>query len=153
MNYLESEKEANVRDQVFDVLFAELSTCAPSLQLLMSYAISLNASRTLDCMATWCVHNIGNEIVATLFDQIVRDHFLLALPPAPGSTISVSSPSIAQLADKSPMFASLFMSIVLDMLSNNDDQSIARLHRHKCVHKLVDVFDTWVYAVNLNLRV
>lgn len=138
--YLKStEIEPNVRDQLFsDVLFSELSATAPSLQLLTSYAVSLECTPVLECICAWVVHNIGNEIAASIFDQLVYDHFLLGCP----LQSAVSSP-MASLSQKSPMFASLFMAIVLDMLSNHSIKC-----QDKCLGKLIDVFEIWVRLNN-----
>lgn len=121
-----------MRDYVFDVLFSELSAASSSLQLLISYAISLQCTAALECISKWVVHNIGNEVVVSIFERLVEDHFLLATSPA-------SHSAIATIDQRSPMFASLFMTIVLDMLTNGSIR-----YQDSCLTSLFDVFDSWV---------
>jgi hypothetical protein len=143
VNFFESQPESssqptdnNNSDFIFDVLFGDFynqSLIAKSfIQLLISYSISLEAKCTLECVSKWCIQNIGNEIVQNLFDQILRDHFLL-------SSSKAASNHLINLCVNSPLFASLFMAIVLDMIANNliTDQE-------KLLSKILNVFEQWM---------
>ncbi len=51
MNFLETEKEAHIREYVFDLLFEDIHQVSKKyiLQLLLSYSLSMEARQTLDC--------------------------------------------------------------------------------------------------------
>ena len=138
INFLESEKEELVRDVAFEVLFGEFynsSMIKQALQLLFSYAISLEAKHTLDCVSKWIITNIGNETLEKLFDELMKDHFLLA------HSLHKDEPSrnLVNLCHVSPLFASLFMAIILDMLAND----MAK-HHEESLKKLFNLFETWI---------
>jgi hypothetical protein len=80
MNFLETEKEPQVRDYVFELLFEDIHQVSTKciLQLLLSYSLSLEARNTLECISKWLIMNIGNEIIQNMFDQLITDHFLLS---------------------------------------------------------------------------
>lgn len=157
VNFLEAEKDANICEFVFEILFNDLlataatnplnqqkqssssssssSTSSASsskftLQLLISYAISLESKHTLECVSKWIIHNIGNELVENIFDQLVLDHFLL---------INELQKNLINLGKISPLFSSLFMTIVLDMLANGSIKN-----HEKCVKKLFNLFEIWI---------
>ncbi len=50
VNFLETEKEAQVREYVFDLLFEDIHQVSKRhiLQLLLSYSLSMEARQTLD---------------------------------------------------------------------------------------------------------
>jgi hypothetical protein len=138
VNFIENEKEAATREFVFELLFGDIYNQLSTkhiLQLVISYAISLEAQKTLDCASKWIIINIGNEIIQNIFDQLVKDHFVLSNK----STDDVPESNLVNLAHLSPMFASLFMTILLDMLSNN---LISNLD--KSIMKLFNLFETWI---------
>lgn len=138
VNYLENEKEANIRDYVFDLLFSDIYHQLSTkfiLQLLFSYAISLEAQKTLECASKWIITNIGNEIIQNIFEQLVKDHFLLAYSP----DSNLIQPNLINMCQISPLFSSLFMSIVLDMLAND----LIR-NQEKFLKKLSDLFEIWI---------
>jgi hypothetical protein len=138
-NYLKSESDQNIRELVFDVLFSdELSATSPSLLILTSYAMSLECTATLECVANWVMHNIGNEIVSTIFNRLVYEHFLLE------SSLD-NRDAIKSLGQRSPIFASLFMTIVLDMFSND---SIKYENNFDCLNKLFNAFEIWVCFIS-----
>ena len=62
MNFLETEKEANVRDYIFELLFDDIHQVSTKfiLQLLLSYSLSLEAQKTLECISKWIIINIGS---------------------------------------------------------------------------------------------
>jgi hypothetical protein len=112
MNFLETERDSHVRDYIFELLFDDsFSITKHILQSLLSYSISLEAQNTLECISKWIIINIGNEIMQSIFNQLIRDHFLLSLddneyPPQ----------NLVNLARIAPLFASLFITVILDML-------------------------------------
>lgn len=136
--YLASERDAGVREQVFNVLFGELAATASALQLLISYAVSLECTVSLDCATAWIIHNIGNEISRNVFNQLVYDHFVLG---GHHNDVAATSTALIGLCERAPMFASLLMTIVLDVVS---DDSFKYLERIECLNKLFDVFEKWV---------
>lgn len=135
MNFLETERDSHVRDYIFELLFDDsFSITKHILQSLLSYSISLEAQNTLECISKWIIINIGNEIMQSIFNQLIRDHFLLSLddneyPPQ----------NLVNLARIAPLFASLFITVILDMLPNN------LINNHeKCLTKLFNLFDIWI---------
>ncbi len=137
MNFLETEKEAQVREYVFDLLFEDIHQVSKKhiLQLLLSYSLSMEARQTLDCISKWLIINIGNEIIQNIFDQIITDHFLLLNRDA----TDASPPNLVNLAVISPLFSSLFMTICLDMLSSG-----LVTNHDKCLGKLFALFSAWL---------
>jgi hypothetical protein len=141
LNFLETEIDTNIRDRVFDLLFGDIYNEVSNkfiLQLLLSYAISLGADKTLDCISKWILLNIGNEIMENLFDQLVKDHFLL-MDTKSDDPMNGPQDYLTVLADKSPIFASLFMTLILDMISNN-----ILTNREKSLKKLFQLFELWI---------
>ena len=136
MNFLETEQEAHVREYIFELLFDDIHQVSTKyiLQLLLSYAISLEAQKTLECISKWIIINIGNEIIQNIFDQLIREHFLLS-----NESELQNSQYLINLALISPLFASLFMTIVLDMLPNN-----LITNQDKCLRKLFNLFEAWI---------
>jgi hypothetical protein len=139
MNFLENEKESSIREYIFELLFDDIHQVSTKfiLQSLMSYSISLEAQKTLDCISKWIIINIGNEIIQNIFDQLITDHFLLVDEAA--DQITKVNQSLVNLAVRSPLFACLFMTIVLDMLPNN-----LISNHEKCLPKLVNLFSIWI---------
>lgn len=134
MNFLETEKEAHIRDYVFDLLFDDIHQISTKyiLQLLLSYSLSLEARHTLECISKWLIMNIGNEIIQNIFDQLITDHFLLV-------SDKENPQNLINLAVISPLFSSIFMTIVLDMLPNN-----LISNHEKCMKKLFSLFAAWI---------
>lgn len=153
-NFLENETDASVRDFVFDLLFNQAATGQSSssstshsvnlsssqrvLQLLISYAISLEAKHTLECLAKWIVLNIGNEFIQFLFNQLIKDHLLLVYSSQQNADSFQGC--FLNLVDQSPMFASLFLTITCDMLANDSILS----DNSKIVHKLLKLYQEWL---------
>jgi hypothetical protein len=152
VSFLEREKETNVRDAVFSILFDDLSSTKFILQLLVSYAMSTEAPRTLECVSKLITGNIGNDsIVHFIFDKLIKDHFLLAYEP----NTDTPQDNIIKIAHVSPYFASLFMAILLDMLTRD-----LIIMPSKCLKKMFNLFEIWIeknsmlpmYALTLNLQ-
>lgn len=137
MNFLETEREPQIRDYIFELLFDDIHQVSTKyiLQLLLSYSISLEAQNTLECISKWIIINIGNELVQSIFNQLIRDHFVLVL----NETDLKPAPNLINLARISPLFSSLFMAIVLDMLPNN-----LILNHEKCLSKIFNLFEIWI---------
>ena len=139
LNFLESEKDPVIRDYVFDLLFADLLYHQLSskfiLQLLISYAISLKAQNTLECTSKWIIMHIGNELTQNLFNELLKDHFLLAYE----SDADRPQENLVNLSQICPLFTSLFITIVLDMLANN----LVKQHE-KILKKLFNLFEIWI---------
>lgn len=138
VNFFESENDPSIRDFIFDLLFGDFyhqQTVKFTLQLLFSYAISLEAQKTLETVSKWVITNIGNEVIQTIFEHLVIDHFLLYNNP----DNSKISENLVNLCTISPLFASLFMSIILDMLANemikNED---------KFLFKMFSLIEIWI---------
>lgn len=130
VNFFETENDTSIRDFIFDLLFGDFyhqHSVKFTLQLLFSYAISLEAEKTLETVSKWIITNIGNEVIQTIFEQIVQDHFLLYNNPDK----SRIPDNLINLCTVSPLFASLFMSIILDMLANemikNEDKFLLKM--------------------------
>ncbi len=136
LNFLETEHEPDIRDYIFELLFDDIHQVSTKyiLQLLLSYAISLEAQNTLECISKWVAMNIGNEIIQNIYNQLIRDHFLLVVDENEQPT-----QNLINLARISPLFASLFMTIVLDMLPNN-----LITNHEKSLTKLFNLFDIWI---------
>lgn len=134
MNFLETEKEAQIREYIFDLLFDDIHQVSTKyiLQLLLSYSLSLEARNTLDCISKWLIMNIGNEIIQNIFDQLITDHFLLVKHKQ-------NPQSLINLATISPLFSSLFMTIILDMLPNN-----LISNHEKCLKRIFNLFSSWL---------
>lgn len=137
MNFLETEREPQIRDFIFDLLFDDIHQVSTKyiLQLLLSYSISLEAQNTLECISKWIIINIGNELIQSLFNQLIRDHFILVL----NETEQKPAANLINLARICPLFSSLFMAIVLDMLANN-----LISNHEKCLNKLFNLFEIWI---------
>lgn len=138
VNYFENEPEAVIRDFIFDLLFGDFyhqQSTKFILQLLFSYAISLEAQKTLESASKWIITNIGNEIIQNIFEQLVKDHFLLYYTPDSG----VIQQNLANLCNYSPLFASLFMSIILDMLANEMIKN-----QEKFLKKMFTLIEIWI---------
>ena len=152
LTFLEKEPETQIREKVFQVLFEDIHQANTKfiLQLLLSYAITLESFKTIECIAKWILINIGNEIIQNMISQIIVEHFLYSKENA-SDTIK----SFTNLAQASPLFASLFMAITLDILPNNH---LTKLD--KCLPTLFSVFELWIekspllpllaYRTNLN---
>jgi hypothetical protein len=148
VTFLEGEADTNTRDLMFDLLFTNTmsqssttqvqASIKQTLQLLASYAISLEASRTLESLAKWLSLNIGNEFTQVLINKLLKDHFLLIH----------TSRTCLNLVQSCPVFSSLFMTIVLDMLAN--DTLILHESQDKMIEKLVVLFENWLQR-NLTL--
>ena len=152
VTFLEREKETNVRDTVFSILFDDLSSSKFILANLASYAISIKAPQTLECVSKLITANVGNDfIVHFVFDKLVKDHFLLAYEP----DADMPQENFINMAHVSPFFASLFMAILLDMLSRD-----LIFTPRKCLKKMFNLFERWIeknpmlpmYALTLNLQ-
>ena len=141
MKFFESESNFQVRDFMFDLLFSDIYQVKSVLTVLMSFAISLEAQNTLDCISKWIIANIGNELVQTMINQIIKDHFVLTVNKADQQTEADTfiNPSLVALVNRSPLFASLFMTITLDMLPNE-----LLLHPDKCLPKMLKLFEVWI---------
>ena len=135
VNFLETEKDLAICDYTFNLLFDDMLYHQHAskfvLQLLLSYAISLEAQKTLECVSKWIISNIGNEIIQYLFDQLIKDHFLLAYEPDEDKP----QDNLVNLCQISPQFASLFMTILLDMLSRDLIKC-----QEKCLKKGIYIF-------------
>ena len=70
-----------------------------------------------------------------MFDQLVKDHFLLA--------DGERQRALLTLCDTCPLFCSLFVAIVLDMLANSSSLAPSSSVCDKCAPRLVDVFAEW----------
>lgn len=136
VNYFEGEKESNIRDFMFDLLFGDIYQIENHILILLSsYAISLESKNTLECLSKWIIMNIGNEIIQNIFHELVKDHFLLTYESAVDS--QKPKDCLVKLCDTCPLFSSLFIAIVLDMQ--------AKLGGHeKCLKKLFDLFEIWI---------
>lgn len=136
MNFLETERESHIRDYIFELLFDDIHQASTKyiLQLLLSYSVSLEAQNTLECISKWIIINIGNEMIQNIFNQLIRDHFLLVINENEQPT-----QNLINLARIAPLFTSLFMTIVLDMLANN-----LITNHEKCLNKLFNLFDIWI---------
>ena len=114
VNYFEGEKESNIRDFMFDLLFGDIYQIENHILILLSsYAISLESKNTLECLSKWIIMNIGNEIIQNIFHELVKDHFLLTYESAVDS--QKPKDCLVKLCDTCPLFSSLFIAIVLDM--------------------------------------
>jgi len=153
VNFLEREKETNIRETVFSIVFDDLSSSKYILQLLVSYAISTEAQKTLECVSKLIAVNIGNDsLLHYIFDKLVKDHFLLAHE----SDIDKPQESLFNMANVPvPLFASFFMAILLDMLSRDLIDT-----PRKCLRKMFNLFECWteknpmlpLLALTLNLN-
>ena len=151
LNFLEKETDM-YRDKMFELLFDDIHQANTKfiLQSLLSYAITLESAKTIDCIARWISINIGNEIIQNIIDQLIFEHFLLVNENEPYPT-----KNLINLANISPLFASLFMAIILDMLPNN-----VITKPNKCLQVLFNLFEIWIeknpllpllaYKTNLN---
>jgi hypothetical protein len=143
VDFLETEPESSIREYVFDLLFGDIYNQANTrfiLQLLFSYSVSLEARRTLECISKWIIMNIGNEIIQNLFDQLIKDHFLLIESNSNDEVTYRPQQQLINLAIISPLFSSLFMSIVLDMIANN----LISNQEEKCLFKIFNLFQIWI---------
>ena len=138
VNFFETENDTGIRDFIFELLFGDFyhqHSAKFTLQLLFSYAMSLEAQKSLETASKWIITNIGNEVIQTIFEQIVQDHFLLYNNP----DRSQIPENLTNLCTVSPLFASLFMSIILDMLANemikNED---------KFLFKMFSLIEIWI---------
>jgi hypothetical protein len=152
VNFLEREKETNIRETVFSIVFDDLSSSKYILQLLVSYAISTEAQKTLECVSKLITVNIGNDsLLHYIFDKLVKDHFLLAHE----SDIDKPQENLFNMANVSPLFASFFMAVLLDMLSRDLIDT-----PRKCLRKMFNLFECWIeknsmlpiLALTLNLK-
>lgn len=138
VNFFENESDGSIRDFIFDLLFGDFYHQQSSkfiLQLLFSYAISLEAQKTLESSSKWIITNIGNEIIQNIFEQLVKDHFLLYH----ASERDEIQQNLINLCTNSPLFASLFMSIILDMLANEMIKN-----QEKFLRKMFELIEIWI---------
>jgi hypothetical protein len=77
----------------------------------------------------------GNEIVQTIFNELVKDHFLLSYETSENDP--KPKKCLVNLCDTCPIFSSLFITIVLDMHAKLGNQD-------KCIRKLFELFEIWI---------
>ena len=131
LNYFENENDFNTRFFIFDLIFGDIynhNLLKTHIKILLSTAISLQAKNTLECFTKWIQINIGNEIIQNLFEQLLVDHF---------SLLDENKNSLASLATTSPVFTSLFISILLDIVLQSS------LNYQSIIIKILNQFHAW----------
>lgn len=78
-----------------------------------------------DCFSKWILNNIGNEVIQSIFDQLITDHLLLMN----------DFKFLENLPSKSSLFCSLFTTLLLDMLQNSSNT--------KLIRKSLNLFSIW----------
>lgn len=136
---MESERDEKCREFLFDLLFSSttpLSVDSKSyLILLISYSVSLVAKNTLDAVSRWILLNVNNNVVDNLFHSLIKDQFMLRLG---------KPQNLINLAHASPLFASIFISIVIERLASHLTTSNSlNLPLVDCLGQVLELFDAW----------